>query len=68
MELNQAFLKIYEDKYHLQLDSVQRTLGVTIVYPEEENNYFENDLQLPVFILDSAMDGFHDDSQVVKVI
>ena len=55
MELNQAFLKIYEDKYHLQLDSVQRTLGVTIVYPEEENNYFENDLQLPVFILDSVV-------------
>ena len=55
MELNQAFLKIYEDKYHLKLDSVQRTLSTTVTYPEEENNYFENNLPLSVFILDSAV-------------
>ncbi len=55
MELNQAFLKIYEDKYHLRLDSVQRTLGTTVAYPEEENNYFENDFPISVFILDSVV-------------
>lgn len=55
VEMNQSFLKIYEDKYHLQLDSVQRTLGTTINYPEEENNYFENEIPLSVFILDSAV-------------
>lgn len=55
IEMNQSFLKIYEDKYHLELDSVQRTLSTTINYPEESNNYFENSLPISSFILDSAV-------------
>lgn len=55
VEMNQSFMKLYESKYQLELETIQRTLGTTITYPEEKNNYFENDIPISVFILDSAV-------------
>lgn len=55
LDLDQAFLKIYEDKYHLELQEVQRTLGTTILNPGESNNYFDTEIPLAVFILDGAV-------------
>jgi GntR family transcriptional regulator len=51
----QSLIKIYEETYNLELENIERTLGSTIVYPDETNNYFENDIPVPVFILDSAV-------------
>lgn len=55
LDLDQAFLKIYENKYHLELQEVQRTLGTTILNPGESNNYFDTEIPLAVFILDGAV-------------
>ena len=55
LDLDQAFLKIYEDKYHLELQEVQRSLGTTILNPGESNNYFDTEIPLAVFILDGAV-------------
>jgi GntR family transcriptional regulator len=55
LDLDQAFLKIYEDKYHLKLQQVQRTLGTTIMNPGEPNNYFEEEIPIAVFIIDGVV-------------
>lgn len=65
LEVDQAFLKVYEDKYHLTLQEVQRTLGTTILTPGEPNNYFETELPLAVFILDGAV--ITSDGQIVEI-
>lgn len=65
LEMDQAFLKVYEDKYYLTLQEVQRTLGTTILNPEEPNNYFESELPLAVFILDGAV--ITSDGQIVEI-
>jgi GntR family transcriptional regulator len=65
MDLEQAFLKIYEDKYHLKLQEVLRTLGTTILNPGESNNYFDSELPLAVFILDGAV--FTTDEKIVEI-
>ena len=65
LDLEQAFLKIYEEKYHLELKEVQRTLGTTILNPGESNNYFETEMPIAVFILDGAV--FTVDDKIVEI-
>ena len=65
MEFDRSFIKIYEDKYHLQLEEIQRTLNTTILYPDEAHNYFENDIPLPTFILNGAI--ILNDGKVVEI-
>jgi GntR family transcriptional regulator len=55
LDLEQPLISIYEDKYHLTLENVERTLGSAIVLPGEDNNYFENDNPMAIFILDGAV-------------
>ncbi|MBL7965819.1 MAG: GntR family transcriptional regulator [Prolixibacteraceae bacterium] len=65
MDLEQAFSKIYEEKYHLVLQEVQRTLGTTILNPDETNNYFDSEIPIAVFILDGAV--FTTDGRIVEI-
>lgn len=55
LDMDQAFLRIYEEKYHLELHEVQRTLSTTILNPDESNNYFDTEMPLAIFILDGAV-------------
>jgi GntR family transcriptional regulator len=55
LDMDQAFLRIYEEKYHLELQEVQRTLSTTILNPDESNNYFDTEMPLAIFILDGAV-------------
>lgn len=64
-EPKHSFIKTYEEDYNLQLENVERMLGSSIIYPEEPNNYFENDIPIPVFILDSAITA--KDNKVVEI-
>lgn len=65
MDLEQAFSKIYEEKYYLVLQEVQRTLGTTILNPDETNNYFDSEIPIAVFILDGAV--FTTDGRIVEI-
>ncbi len=65
LALDQALRKIYEDKYHLTLEDVQRTLGVSIIHPDDPKYYFENDIPIAIFILDSAI--LCNNGQVVEI-
>ena len=55
LDLDQPLISIYEEKYHLSLENVERTLGNAIIHPGEVNTYFENETPLAVFILDGAI-------------
>lgn len=65
LDMQESSMKIFEDKYHLKLDEVQRTLGTTIFNPGEQNNYFETTIPLAVFILDGAV--FTSDGKIVEI-
>ena len=54
LDLEKAFMQIYEDTYHLQMEEVQRSLSTTIFMPNEINNYFGNDIPLAVFVLNGV--------------
>lgn len=65
MDMQESLIKIYEDKYHLKLEEVERTLGTTILHPGESNNYFDSEIPLAVFILDGAI--FTSDGKIVEI-
>lgn len=65
LDMEDAFIKIYEDKYHLKLDEVQRTLGATILHPGESDNYFDSEIPIAVFILDGAI--FTTEGKIVEI-
>ncbi|MEI6137626.1 MAG: GntR family transcriptional regulator [Mariniphaga sp.] len=65
LDLEDSLNKIYEDKYHLKLGEVQRTMGTTILLPDEPTNYFEAGIPLAVFILDGAI--FNSDGKIVEI-
>lgn len=46
-----SLFQLYEDKYNLQIENVQRTIGTTVQYPDTLNNFFENEIPLAMFIL-----------------
>ena len=65
LDLEDSLNKIYEDKYHMKLGEVQRTMGTTILLPEEPNNHFDAGIPLSVFILDGAI--FNSDGKIVEI-
>jgi len=65
LDMEDSLNKIYEDKYHLKLGEVQRTMGTTILLPEEPINYFDAGIPLAVFILDGAI--FNSDGKIVEI-
>ncbi|WP_423129248.1 GntR family transcriptional regulator [Gaoshiqia sp. Z1-71] len=65
VDLEQSLIKVYEEKYQLALGNVERTLSNTIIYPQEPNNYFENEIPIAVFILDGAI--FCQDGRLVEI-
>ena len=65
LDLEDSLNKIYEDKYHVKLGEVQRTMGTTILLPDEPNNYFDAGIPLAIFILDGAI--FNSDGKIVEI-
>jgi GntR family transcriptional regulator len=65
VDLDQSLISIYQDKYKLELDKVQRTLGNLIVSPSDPDNYFGNEAPLPVFVLDGVV--FCSNGKVVEI-
>jgi len=50
-----SYYKIYEEKYRLSIALLKQTLRCTIIEPKDEDNHFEAEGPLPVFVLDSAI-------------
>ena len=50
-----SYFKIYENKYHLKITSVNQTLSAEIMQPNDGENHFETDQPIAVFLLDSAV-------------
>ncbi|MFC4871019.1 GntR family transcriptional regulator [Negadavirga shengliensis] len=50
-----SYFKVYEDKYHYKISDVKQNLSAVILQPDDNNNNFEADGPLPVFVLDSAV-------------
>ncbi len=65
LELDQAFIKLYEDKYNLKIQNAERTISSSIIYPKDSNNYFDNDMPLAVFVLDGVL--ICDNDKVVEI-
>lgn len=65
LDLDESLIKIYEDKYHLKLEEIQRTLGTTILNPGESTNYFDSEIPLAVFILDGAV--YNHEGKIVEI-
>ncbi len=65
IELEESLIRIYEDQYRLELDAVERTLGVATMHPNDPVNFFESDIPLAVFILDGAV--FDVNGKVVEI-
>ncbi len=65
LNLDQSLIKIYQEEYGLNLKHVERTLANTIFYPADENNYFENEKPVAIFILDGAI--FTETDKIVEI-
>jgi GntR family transcriptional regulator len=65
VDLDQSLIKIYQEKYDLDLNHVERTMGNTIFYPADANNYFENEQPIAIFILDGAI--FSENGEIVEI-
>lgn len=65
LDLEQALIIIYDEKYHLKLQEVRRTLGTVIFHPGESNNYFDTEIPLAVFSLDGVILDIND--RVVEI-
>ena len=65
LDLEDSLNKIYEDKYHMKLGEVQRTMRTTILLPDKPTNYFEAGIPLAVCILDGAI--FNSDGKIVEI-
>ena len=65
VDLDQSLIRIYEEKYHLILENVERTLSLSIIHPQDTNNYFENEIPIAVFVLDGVI--FCNDGKAVEI-
>ncbi|PTX10515.1 GntR family transcriptional regulator [Pontibacter mucosus] len=55
MSTDISYFKVYEDKYHHKISDIKQTLSTTILKPGDEDNNFEVEEQIPVFVLDSVI-------------
>lgn len=65
LESQKPFFKLYEEIYNLKLTDIKQTLSTTVFSEKTPDNYFESEIPLPVFILDSAI--FCSDNKVVEI-
>ena len=65
LDLDLSLINIYQEKYDLELKHVERTLGNTIFFPADTNNYFENEQPIAIFILDGAI--FTEERKIVEI-
>jgi len=65
IEINQPLVRLYEEKYNLKLDNVHRSIGTDILWPGDQENYFNNDKPLSAFILNGVC--IAEDDVVVEI-
>lgn len=65
IEINNSLISLYQNKYHIILQDIQRTLSTKIIYPDDPENYFKNAAPLPVFILGSV--ATNDKNETIEI-
>lgn len=65
LDLGQPLIKFYENRFHLELEKAERTIGCSIIHPSAPHNYFENDIPLALFSLDGVI--ICSDGKVVEI-
>src|SRR5690554_3023034 len=54
IEMDDSLINLYEKRYKIILNDIQRTLSADIIYPDDPQNYFKNEEPLTAFILGSV--------------
>lgn len=52
---NRSLIGLYENVYKLKIGEGHQTLGVSIIYPEDMDTYFENSSPIPIYIIDRVI-------------
>jgi len=65
LDFEQPIIGIYQEKYNLQLDKIQRSLLNMIMFPSDENNYFGNEIPIAVFVMNGAI--FCENGKIVEI-
>lgn len=65
LDLDQPLIGIYQEKYNLQLDNIQRSLRNMIMLPTDPKNYFGNEIPKAVFVLSGAI--FCNNGKIVEI-
>ena len=60
-----SYFNLYEEKYDLKLTDIKQSLSATIFNTQTADNYFEANVPIPVFILDSAI--FCSDNRIIEI-
>ncbi len=55
LDTKKSYFTIYEEVYSLKISDIKQTLSTVILNPKSTGNFFESAIDLPVFILDSAV-------------
>ncbi len=65
IEMNDSLINLYEKVYKVKLKDIQRTITTKIVYSDDGDNYFRNEVPLSVFILGSV--ASNDKSETIEI-
>lgn len=65
LEMNDSLINLYEKKYHIKLTDIQRTIATKVIDPNDNENYFENETPMAVFILGSV--ASNDKSDTIEI-
>lgn len=65
ININDSLINLYEKRYNIVLDDIQRTLSTKIINPDDSENYFKNDEPLPAFILSSV--ATNDKNETIEI-
>ncbi len=65
IEMNDSLINLYEKVYKVKLKDIQRTITTKIIYSDDGDNYFRNEVPLSVFILGSV--ASNDKSETIEI-
>lgn len=65
VDIEDSLIKLYETKYNIVLQDIQRSLSVKILNTDEPDNYFDNKEPLPLFILGSV--ATNDKNETIEI-
>ncbi|OJV89732.1 MAG: GntR family transcriptional regulator [Bacteroidia bacterium 44-10] len=65
IDIEDSLINLYEKRYNITLSDIQRTLSTKIINPDDPENYFNNEMPLPAFILGSV--ATNDKSETIEI-